>query len=112
MRALENQEQRLSRNASQDRKDLLLHLRSGGRRGPSKKSTPLREKVRFTFFFFNRFCTPSFHAPTFSGDVWARRRDTHRQKDRKRNQVDFRLLRLVLPSFVNLIIAESCLYNS
>ena len=40
-------------------------------------------------------------------------RDTHRQKDRKRNQVYFRLVKIVLLSLVNLIITtESCLYNS
>jgi hypothetical protein len=64
-------------------------------------------------YIFYRFCTLSFPAPTFSGDVWAGSRDTHRQKDRKRNQVYFRLVKIVLLSLVNLIITtESCLYNS
>lgn len=37
---------------------------------------------------------------------------SHRQKDRKRNRVYFRLVKIVLLSLVNIIVAESCLYNS
>lgn len=47
-------------------------------------------------YILDGFCLPLFPAASFSGDVWAGNRDTHGRKDRKKNQVHFRLVKTVL----------------